>query len=76
MEVSTAEQSPGALDSLVDVGPQSLVKTLEAGSIQDVTTPTSHHQLKEGGRAEWGGVEEDLEEFTEIKQNSSVTSIV
>lgn len=47
--------------SLVDVGPQGLVQPLERGSVKDVTSPTTHHQLEERRRAEWGGVEEDLE---------------
>lgn len=53
---------PSGFGSLVDVGPQGLVKSLEGGSVGDVATPTTHHQLKERGRAEWRSVEEDLED--------------
>lgn len=51
---------PSGLGSLVDVGPQSLIKPLERGSVRDVASPTTHHQLEERGRAERGSIEEDL----------------
>lgn len=54
---------PSSLISLVDVGPQGLVKSLEGGSVGYVATPTAHHQLEERGRAEWRSIEEDLEEL-------------
>lgn len=51
---------PSSLDSLVDVGLQGLVKSLEGGSVRDIATPATHHQLKERRWAEWRGIEEDL----------------
>lgn len=43
-----------------DVTPQGLVDSIEGGPVCDVATPTTHHQLEEGGGAEWRAVEEDL----------------
>lgn len=64
--------TPQRPQSLVDVGPQGLVKSLEVGSVLDVATPATHHQLKERRWAEGRGVEEDLvvkwERGTEFKR--------
>lgn len=46
--------------SLVHVGPQSLVQTLERGPVLDVSAPTSHHELEERRRTERRSVQEDL----------------
>lgn len=46
--------------SLVNMGPERLVQSLEGGSVGRVAAPTAHHQLEEGGGAEGRGIEEDL----------------
>ncbi len=51
---------PSSLGSLVDMGPQGLIKSLEGGPVGYVATPTTHHQLKERRWAEWRGIKEDL----------------
>lgn len=62
---------PSSLSSLVDVGPQGLVKSLEGGPVGDVATPTAHHQLEERGRAERRSVEEDLEgKYRRVKETT------
>lgn len=51
---------PAAAGSLVDMRPQGLVESLKAGPVGYIAAPAAHHQLKERGRAEWRGVEENL----------------
>lgn len=45
---------------LVDMGPQGLVKSLKAGPIGYVATPTTHHQLEERRWAKRRGIKENL----------------
>lgn len=51
---------PSSLDSLVDMGPKGLEKSLEGGPVRYVAAPTTHHQFKERRWAEWRGIKEDL----------------
>lgn len=51
---------PSGGGSLVDMGPQGLIKSLKGGPVGYVATPTTHHQLKERRWAEWRGIKEYL----------------
>lgn len=52
--------NPSGHCSLVDMGLQGLVKSLECGSVGYIATPTTHHQLKERRWTERRAVEENL----------------
>lgn len=51
---------PSIPGSLVDMGPQGLVKSFKGRPVGYVATPATHHQLEKRRRAEWRGIKEDL----------------
>lgn len=52
---------PSSRSSLVDVWPQGLVQSLKVGPVGYVTSPTTHHQLKERRWTQRRAVKENLD---------------